>query len=312
MKKFTKIGIVVAIIILIGIIIWISSFRKSHDNGNLANMGLVIEQDGVIYYNKYEKGIFASKNGKEKQLTEETAYSLTFFDDKIYYITVADFSNVVIKSVDKNGENLKTIATIYTSLSKFFIQENRIYYATNKGNGGIACLDLQGQNEVIVVNESVQDFCVVDKTIFYTNGANQICKTSTSAKSICLAEEPKAQKIQVVGKWIYYFNENENALFRLSKDGKKDELVSVLVKNETYNVAGNYVYYFDEEAFKIARMKIGKSNQCNDIASISTAKTKINVTKNQLYYLDRSQDEGQTYQIYRVKLNGDEAEKIEY
>lgn len=312
MKKFTKIGIVVAIIILIGIIIWISSFRKSRDNGNLANMGLVIEQDGVIYYNKYEKGIFASKNGKEKQLTEETAYSLTFFEDKIYYITVADFSNVVIKSIDKNGENLKTIATIYTSLSKFFIQENRIYYATNKGNGGIACLDLQGQNETIVVNESVQDFCVVDKTIFYTNGANQICKTSTSAKSICLAEEPKAQKIQVVGKWIYYFNENENALFRLSKDGKKDELVSVLVKNETYNVAGNYVYYFDEEASKIARMKIGKSNQCDDIASISTAKTKINVTKNQLYYLDRSQDEGQTYQIYRVKLNGDEAEKIEY
>ena len=312
MKRITKIVILFVVIILIGMIIGMSFSSKAKDNGNLANMGLVIEQDGVIYYNKYEKGIFASKNGKEKQLTDETAYSLTFLDNKIYYLTVADFSNVVIKSVDKNGENLKTIATIYTSLSKFFIQDDHIYYATNKENGGIARFDLQGQNETIVVNESVQDFCVVDKTIFYTNGANQICKTSTSAKSICLAEESKARKIQVVGKWIYYFNENENALFRLSKDGKKDELVSVLVKNETYNVAGKYVYYFDEEAFKIARMKIGKSNQCDDIVSVNTAKTKINVTKNQLYYLDKSQDEGQTYQIYRVKLNGDETQKIEY
>lgn len=309
MKKVTKIGILVVIIILIGIVIGSRVSQSKKDNGNLANMGLAVEHDGIVYYNKYEKGIFASKNGKEKQLTDETVYSLTFFDDKIYYITVADFSNVVIKSVDKNGENRKTIATIYTSVSKFFIKEDAIYYLTNQG---IAKIDTNGQNEMIVVADNVQDFWIIGKTIFYTNGANQICKTSFSTQSIALTEEAKSKKIQVVGKWIYYFNENEKALFRLSQDGKKDELVSVLVKNETYNVAGNYVYYFDEGASKIARMKIGTSNQCDDIVSISTKKTKLNIAKNELYYLDKSQDEAQTYQIYRVKLNGDEAEKIAY
>ena len=56
--------------------------------GNYANMGLAVEKDGVIYYNKYEKGIVKVKGGKEYQITDETAYSMTVYNDEIYYLTV--------------------------------------------------------------------------------------------------------------------------------------------------------------------------------------------------------------------------------
>lgn len=310
MKKIVRrVILFVIMVVIIGVLKNIF-FKKSEENGNIANMGLVVEADGIVYYNKYEKGIFSYKNGREKQLTDETAYSLTVAQDKIYYITVADFSNVVVKSVDLNGENLKNVATIYTSLSKFFIDEEQLYYLNNKG---IVRLDLNGESEQIIVEENILDFQVVGKNIFYVNESHQISKCSISGeKNVVLTQDAMAKKLQIVDQWIYFYDENENALFRVSKNGKKKELVSVLVKNEIYNVSGKYVYYLNKENAKIARMKIGKSNQCDDLVSLNTANTRINIANKELYYLDKSQNEGQTYQIYRVNLKGEESKGIEY
>jgi hypothetical protein len=287
--------------------------NKETSTGNIANLGLAVKSKGVTYYNKYEKGIFAVKNGKEEQLTDETAYSLNVVENKIYYIMVADFNNIVIKSIDIDGKNLKAIATIYTSISKIYIDDGYIYYATNNSGAGIARIDLNGQNETVIVSEKVQDFQVVNGNIYYINNSNQICKFNVKDENgVILSETITAKKIQVDGKWIYYYDENENALFRLSDNGSKNELVSVLINNEIYNISGKYVYYFDKENSKIARMQIGKSNKCDDIVNVNVTKTKINIVGDELYYLDKSKDESQTYQMYRVKINGSEAKSIEY
>ena len=89
MKNKFKILILLVVIFIIVLII-----KKNPDseNGNFSNMGLAIENNGIVYYNKYEKGIFSSKNGKEEQLTDETAYSLNIAENKIYYLTVLYFS----------------------------------------------------------------------------------------------------------------------------------------------------------------------------------------------------------------------------
>lgn len=310
MKKRKKIVIIVSIgIILIGMV-KLFTLNKHKDNGNIANMGLVTQSDKTVYYNKYEKGIFAYKNGKEQRLTDETAYAISVFEDQIYYITISDFSNVVIKRIDTNGENLKKIATIYTSLSKFFVRSEGIYYLANKG---IARIDRNGEGETLVFEENIQDFQIVGDEIFYTNVFNQIGKVSISGENpYILNEEANAKKMQVVDNWIYYLDENENALFRFKPNGKDKELVSILVKNQTYNVCGNYVYYLDKENSTIARMKIGKSNQCDSIVTISVTNTKINIANDELYYLDKSKDESQTYQMYRIGLKGQKTKSIEY
>ena len=124
MKKKVMIGGILLIIV----ILWGMCFRTSEDkNGNIANLGLAEKNNSTVYYNKYEKGIFAVRNGKEEQLTDETAYSINIVGDKIYYITIADFNSVLIKCVDTNGENLRNIAKIYTSISKIYVNDNYIY-----------------------------------------------------------------------------------------------------------------------------------------------------------------------------------------
>lgn len=311
MKK--KILIVIVLILVILFIFFIIGNKKSRENGNISNMGLVCGDGNATYYNKYEKGIFISQNGIEKQLTDETAYSLNLVKGKLYYITVQDFNDVVIKSIDTNGENEKTLATIYTTISKIFVDGNYIYYATNETDKGIARVNLNGENEEIVLTESVQDFQVSDGNIYYVNNSNQIVKKVVNKdESVILKEEAATRKIQVVDNWIYYYNRQENALFRVKTNGKKTELISVLIHNEIYNISGKYVYYFDKENLKIAKMRIGKSNKCQDIAQISITKTKINIAGDEIYYLDKSMDETQTYQIFRIKNNGKEIKNIEY
>lgn len=308
-----KVRFVLPSILLVLIIGCIFKFGKSDENGNIANMGLACESKGVIYYNKYEKGIFSVKNGEEKQLTDETAFSLNLVGDKIYYITVADFNNVVIKCVDTNGQNMKKIATIYTSISKIYVDKQAIYYATNETQKGIAKIDLNGENETTLLTENVQDFQLSGNKIYYINSANQICRADISGENPTqLSDTAVTRRLQVIENWIYYYDRNEDALFRLKKNGKKKELVSVLIHNEIYNISGKYVYYFDRENSKIARMRIQKSNQCNDIAFLEVSKTKINVVGDEIYYLDQSKDEAQTYQMYRVKADGKESKKIEY
>lgn len=310
MKKCTK--IVVSIIVIIVFVVVISKTRKQSTNGNIANMGLVAAKGKHVYYNKYEKGIFSTKNGREKQLTDETAYSLNMVGDEIFYLTIADFNKVVIKSVDINGENRKNIATISTSISKINIENGFIYYSNNENGNGIARIDLNGENETILWEENVQDFQVEGEKVFYVSQNNEICKVSEAEQKEVLNQKARAKKIQIVENWIYYYDENEKALFRMKKNGQNNELVSVLVKNDMYNVSGKYVYYVDQENRKIARMKIGKSNKCDDIININLTKTKINIAGDELYYLDESSDESQTYQMYRVKVTGDETNIIEY
>lgn len=313
MKKAKKLVILLVIVIVIGFILFIKSGKKSMDNGNFSNMGLCVQNNGVVYFNKYEKGIFSYENKKETKLTDETAYSLNIQNGKIYYLTVENFNNVVIKSVDITGENRKKIATIYTSISKIFVDNNSIYYCTNQGNGGIAKMNLDGTNENIIISGKIQDFALYKGNLYYINNENKICKISKSGENnLSLSELITAQKFQIVDDWIYYYYETENSLFRVKLDGNNNELVSVLVNNETYNIYGKYVYYFDKDNSKIARMKVGQSNQCDDIVDLSVSKTKINIANDEIYYLDKSQDESQTYQIYRVKLNGEKTENINY
>lgn len=316
MKKGIEIGtiLLVVVVAIVGMIV----FRKMRSpkleaNGNVSNMGLVLEYQGVIYYNKYEKGIFAVKDGNETRLTEETAYCLMAENGKLYYMTVADFNNVVIKSIDLESGTVKNIATVYTSMSKFFVQNQWIYYFTNNGENGICKMDSNGENETTILPGNIQDFQLQGNEIFYVEENGRIGKFSLkNQENSVLSEAAGARKIQVVDDWIYYYAQEENALFRVRTDGKKQELVSVLIHHETYNVCGKYVYYFDAENQKIARMRLNKSNQCDDIVSLESARTKLNVAGDVLYYLDKSKDESQNYQMHRVKLNGEKMQDVEY
>ena len=67
-----------------------------------------------------------------------------------------------------------------------------------------------------------------------------------------------------------------------------------------------------EKIHGIARMQIGKSDKWEKIVDVSVSQTKINIVENELYYLDKSTNASQTYQMYRVGVDGKKIKNIEY
>ena len=97
-KIILTILLVIIIVVISFMISGIKSLFKDKKISNLGNMGLAKEYDKVIYYNKWEDGIYKVKGNKETKLIDETAYSINVVDDVIYYITVSKDKEILLKS----------------------------------------------------------------------------------------------------------------------------------------------------------------------------------------------------------------------
>ena len=135
--------------------------------------------------------------------------------------------------------------------------------------------------------------------------------TTTGVELERIVSDSIVKKIQVMGKWIYYYDEEEGALCKVKTDGTSKTIVSVLVKSDNFNITDNKIYFFDTENKEIGSVNL-KGDGYKKITTTQSNKTKINIAGDVLYYLDVSQDESQIYQMYRVKTNGSSANPIEY
>lgn len=306
--------LVIALIVIIAVFMIISNiFKNKKDvNGNISNRGLVTYVDGVTFYNRYEKGIVKYKGNKEYLITDETAYSINVIGDNIYYLTVSDTGSIDIKTVKTNGDGLKKIKTIGTAISKIYVQNGYIYYATNQGIDGIARINIENNEETIITTAVIQDFQVLDDGVYFTDNINNVYKMSLTGIDLNrISDELRMKQFQIVDNWIYFIDLEENNLYKVKLDGTDKTLVSDKIKDNNYNITKNRIYFFDSESKKICSVNL-KGNNYKEIVMIQANKTKINIADDTLYYLDTSKDESQISQIYRIKTNGNQAKKIEY
>lgn len=317
LNKRRIIVLLVLIILLILLILGIKSlfgklFLKEVASGNLANMGLVVEDNKTVYYNKYETGIFASRKGKEKQLTNETAYSMTLIDNTIYYLTVSESNTIDLKSIKTSGEDQKKIKTLQTIISKFYISNNSVYYIENGEVFGIAKYSLDTQENRIIIEKNVQDFVLDKDTIYYTDDAGALYSINiNSEEKKEITKDHNIKKIQILKKYIYFYDEKENALCKINKDGTKYSVVATFVNNEWYNVTNKKIYYYDSVNKQICASDLnGKKSKA--IVTVTAIKPRINIANGHIYYLDTSKNENQMYQMFRVKVNGSSANSIDY
>lgn len=310
------IAIIVAVILIISIIITMFAiFGKRKINGelgNLSNMGLAASGDGAVFYNKYEDGIVKVKGFEEFQITNETAYGINVVGEDVYFLSVGDTSNINIKRVKTNGNELKTIKTVKTSISKIYVVDNYIYYATNETQDGIAKLTLDGTQETIITASEIQDFEVIDGKIYFSDKMGNMYKMNMNGGELAKIEiDYNVKEFQIKDDYIYYFNEANKNLCRVKDDGSNKEVVSEYVNSATFNITDNKIYFFDKDAQKIASVNLNGGNY-KEIVNISTNNTKINVIDDTIYYLDASINESKIYQMYRIKTNGGTAKSIEY
>lgn len=308
-KRIVKICILTSFLIL-ALIVWKNVYMKknSFHNGNLSNYGMAVEdKNGNIFFNKYGEGIYCLNGENEiKLVNEKNVYSLNIVNDKLYYLSVEEFSKIIIKSINTDGSNHSIVTSISTPITKIFVDSKYIYYVNNKEYTGITKIYLSNGREEKIIEEDIRDFQVnfSNKKIYYINRENQICYCNLlGEKSKILNNDAKANKLQIVDNYIYYFDINENALFRLGENGKNKALVSTLVKNDIYNISDKYVYYYDKNEQSIKRMDIINSINIKEITKVSTLKPVINLTNDKVFYLDKGEKDSQIYQLYVVELN---------
>lgn len=304
---------VILVLIIVALMLISKLFKgKDFENGNISNRGLVAYVDGVTFYNRYENGIVKYKGNKEYLITDETAYSINVIGDDIYYLTVSDTGSIDIKTVKTNGDGLRKIKTIGTAISKIYVQDGYIYYATNQGIDGISRINIENNEETIITTAVIQDFQVLEDGIYFTDNINNVYKMSLTGIDLQrISEELRVKQFQIVGKWMYFIDLESSSLSKVKLDGTDKTLVTDMVKDNNYNVTEKNIYFFDSESKKICSVNL-KGKNYKDIVTIQANKTKINIADDVLYYLDTSKDESQISQIYRIKINGNQAKKIEY
>lgn len=315
--KINKKKVVFLVLILIAVIvlaILLSNLFKGKDdvNGNISNRGLATYVDGVTFYNRYENGIVKYKGNKEYLITDETAYSINVVGDDIYYLTVSDSGDIDIKTVKTNGDGLRKIKTIGTSISKIYVQNGYIYYSTNREIDGIARINIENNEETIITTAVIQDFQVLENEIYFTDNINNFYKMSLTGIDLNrISDDLRLKQFQIVGKWIYFVDIETKSLNKIKLDGTDKTLVTDKIKDNNYNVTNDRIYFFDTENKKICSVNL-KGNNYKEIVTIQANRTKINIADDILYYLDTSKDESQISQMYRIKTNGNQAKKIEY
>mgnify|MGYP004454253507 FL=1 len=315
-KKLNKkaVALIVAIVIIAfcTVAITINSNNKNNKgdvNGNLSNLGLVTESDGVVFYNKYENGIVKVKGNKEYQITNETAYSMQVVDDYIYYLTKGESNKLLIKKVKTNGDKLSTEKEIQTSISKFFVVDNAIYYVNQSGISKIMC-DTKEEN--LICQDKVEDFAVDNNTIYYTDDFGYLYSMNLGGTDKKTILNDEITEFQVYDGWIYYYKQSENYLSKINIDGSENDTVTDKVNSYIFNIYKGKIYFYDSEKSNISCIGINGKN-LEVITKIKTNKTRINLTSNgDIYYLDASNGENNIYQMYRIGTNGRKLNEIKY
>ncbi len=317
-----RIIVILVLLIILVLIMKLFSiiFGKEKVVGNLNNRGLALSVGKEVYYNKYEKGIYKVKGNKEYQLTDETAYSITNYKDKLYYLTVSNSNSIDLKSVDTNGENQELIKSLSTRISKFYIEDGFVYYVTNKDVVGLAKFELETKKESIIATSNVQDFVLDNKTIYYTDNVGYLYKVNIDGtNNEVISRDYSINQIQLLDKWIYYYDSSNSeekgpsGLYKIKKDGTSRTLVSENINNEYYNITSKSIYYYDISSKKIIKTNLNGKNskeitQLNDQMLL----TRMNIANGVIYYLDKSIDDSQIYQMYRIKEDGKKSKSIEY
>ena len=201
--------------------------------------------------------------------------------------------------------------TIFTSLSKIYVEDGFIFYISNKDTPGIAKLNITTHEESKLCAANVIDFEVVKGVVYYTDTVGKLHSIKTDGldqKEI--KTDDTIRKFQMLNNHIYYYNDKEPGLIRIKKDGTGRKVVSKLVSNDIFNVTTKGIYYYNDISQEIAVTK-ENSKKSKGVVSLKTTKTKINIVDNYIYYLDNGKD-GRMHQMFRIKTNGNTAKEITY
>lgn len=265
--------------------------------------------DDYVFYYKYGVGIIKILDNEEYQISDETAYSMAYKDGYIYYTTPNAVGGIDIRKLSHNGDELTTLVSVSSPSTKMYLVDNYLYYLTTEPDT-ISRIDINGENQINLISRGVSDFDISDETIYFTDNYGYLCKVDLNGENYAqITEDILTTKFQLYNGEIYYYQEN-SGLMKFDIEKKSSELVTDRVKSNVYNVTNRGIFFLDIDSMKICKISLN-GNSYKELKEINTSNTKINVIGNELYYLD-NYSEDNTSRTYRIKINGNESDQIEY
>ncbi len=287
---------IVAFFFLLGIIGFISNCNDALENqsdyrnkalekevrgntlGNIANGGLVAEQNGWVYYCNYMKGVDSSK---------------PFFlkEGEIYKVRIDDNGKVL----EKNQIN--------TEHSSFInVVKNKIYYKNNY-DSFIYVIQIDGSGRELICDDRTAYVSVVGDWIYYMNlEDNKIYRIKTDGSNRTKINDDQSTSINVLNGWIYYINEDDNSrIYRIKNDGSERTKVSD-IKADMLIYDEDWIYFIKVDDGSINRMTLNGSN----ITEISNDNAiTFNIHDGWIYYFNMDD-----YSLYEVRIDGSQKAKI--
>lgn len=237
---------------------------------------------------------------------------------KLFIMIVAVMAVIVIGSLIKNNKSETGNTNGNLNNSGFSVEKNGwVYYVGLKDNNtdGIYRIKSNRNKREKVSSDYGLYLNKAGKFLYYldvTNGQYNITKIRTNGKDKeIIIEDVDEVKITVVDNWIYYFKESN--FYRVKIDGKQKEILSKkTIAN--YEIVGNWIYYsyVNDGKYVIEKMK---TNGEDATKLDSDASQVFFVDNTNIYYIYENYNTDEfkyNYEIYKIKTNGKNKEKVAY
>ena len=292
--------LIILLVILCVVVVKIFNASEAKTNNDL-NLGIAVENDDLTFYYNYNKGLIKREKNKETTLTESQAFSINYYDGKIYYTTPNSTGGIDIRKIDKDGKDEKILLSTTSSSTKIYIKDSKIYYLTSNPDT-ISRIDIDGKNQEQILQRGVTDFKLVEDKIYFSDIMGYLYSVDLDGENYeTVIKESLFDEFQILDDYVYYFDNENSKLMKISlKDVSKKKEVTDKLDCDTYNVTSKGIYYLDKENSKISFVsKNGK--KAKEIVTVNTDNTKINIIDNIIYYIDSQNGKTVTR---LVKTNG--------
>jgi len=172
------------------------------------------------------------KNGNNKtQLDARFSYNINLFNDQIYYASYigAIDSAFSINVSNLDGSNKKELYRGYNFIpysKPMAFYENMIFFMEG---GKLKKIDVQNPSliEIMPINPQNGYFNIINNTIFFSNvnDSQKLYKSDLEGLLVNKLCDDRVYKISVIDDWLYYYNVDDNKLYRIKQDGSGRQLV---------------------------------------------------------------------------------------
>lgn len=231
-----------------------------NSSANLLNGGFFAENGNTIYFaNPYDQNTLYSMNQDLKKIKKLNG-------DNVSYINAADPYLFYTRRNDKKKHDADALLNLNTTglyrtnkkgseqrvlyngaTQGLCLLGNSIYYQHYDKEKGLQLYSVRidGDNETMLLEESVSSNCIQDNTIYFTGMQNDhyIYSMNTDGTNKQVIYDGNCTSLSLVDNWLYFMDmANDYTLCRIRTDGS--ELTRLTPQRiATYNTDGSTVYY---------------------------------------------------------------------